>query len=45
MEKMGNAGIKIAPEKSKMLDKVFKFCGILFDRENKFCEVGGERIY
>jgi hypothetical protein len=45
MERMSNAGIRLAPEKSKMLEKVFKFCGVVFNREEKFCEVEGERIY
>jgi hypothetical protein len=30
---MENAGIKIAPEKSKDLSSKFQFCGIEFDRK------------
>jgi hypothetical protein len=32
MQRMENAGIKIAPEKSKDLAQTFKFCGIEFNR-------------
>lgn len=31
MQRMENAGIKIAPEKSKSLDSIFQFCGIEFN--------------
>jgi hypothetical protein len=31
MQRMENAGIRIAPEKSKSLGSVFQFCGIEFN--------------
>jgi len=32
MQRMENAGIKIAPEKSKMIENEFQFCGMIFNR-------------
>lgn len=33
MQRMENAGIRIAPEKSKDLKFKFQFCGLEFDRK------------
>jgi len=35
MQRMENAGIRMAPEKSKDLGYNFKFCGIEFDRRKQ----------
>lgn len=44
MEKMGKAGIQIAPEKSKAIGKIFKFVGFEFDIRKKIVKCGEESI-
>jgi hypothetical protein len=48
IERMGYAGIEIAPEKSKMIGRRFKFCGVEIDRDLNKCffyeMVNGENI-
>jgi hypothetical protein len=34
---MAYAGIEIAPEKSKMIGRRFKFCGVEIDRDTEMC--------
>jgi hypothetical protein len=45
IDKMGNCGVKIAPEKSGYLKEVFKFCGVTIDRVNEKLEFNGESIH
>jgi len=41
MQRMENAGIRIAPEKSKMIENEFQFCGIKFNRRMQTVEYEG----
>jgi len=45
IEKMGEAGIQIAPEKSGMLKPRFKFCGAEIDSEGRYVEYEGVKVY
>jgi hypothetical protein len=38
---MENAGIRIAPEKSKMIGNEFQFCGMKFNRRMQTVEYEG----
>lgn len=44
MERMGRAGIEIAPEKSGSLPPVFKFCGVTIDRTKRLVEYEGKSM-